>query len=96
MCCSKEGLRRNSHRVAKCTAKDDEGDNEQGRKRINDFQFTGRTFELVLGLIEPHDLHDADIIIGADNRADNTDDGERIKLRFDGGEEDVILAEEAA
>ncbi len=51
--------------------------------------------ECFRGLVEIHDLDDAQIVIGGHDAGQHTQDRERIELGVDRGEEDVELAEEA-
>ena len=54
-----------------------------------------RRSKSVVGLVEIHDLDDAQIVVGADHAAEHADDGQRVEAGRDGRQEDVELAEEA-
>src|SRR6266700_3519747 len=76
-----------------CTNKKEERENarrgDDGRKAETHLLFESRR-----GFVEIDDLDDAQIIIGAHHAGDDADDGERIKARFHGREEDVEFREE--
>ena len=70
-------------------------EDERARGAQHQLQLARHRLEAADGLVEIHDLDDADIVVGADDGGEHADDGERIEAGIDGGEEDVPLAEEA-